>query len=351
MARHRESIIRGAMMLTLLLTLPSARTGAQDRLSLSEAGKIIVRPALNPVSSFEKPQGRYPIDTIETGSRGLGIILYADNSWEYWRDPSSLLKDSVFSEHWVHSGSDPYRVDLSDMPDKSYIYLVDSTMHYHFPCASNRVTSTYGRRHGRFHRGIDIGTPRGTEVYASSEGRVRIAKYVSGYGQLVAIRHYNGLETFYGHLSRTDVKEDDWVSCGQVIGLSGSTGRSTGPHLHYEVRYMGYAIDPQWLIDFPNEQLRHGVFVLKKKQLLADCRYEPENDYYDDEIAEADEKDRLEAERIAAEMKAAVYHKIKSGDTLSGIARRYDTSVGAICRLNGISTKTTLKIGRSIRVR
>ena len=140
------------------------------------------------------------------------------------------------------------------------------------------------------------------------------------------------------------------MSAGSQIGLGGSTGRSTGPHLHFETRYKGYAFDPQWLIDFETGVLRHGVFTLKKKYLSANSRYVPESEDVEEEILLADDEDRAEAQRKAAEEAAKKYHTIRSGDTLGAIARRYGTTVNQICKWNNITPKTTLKIGRKLRV-
>ena len=153
------------------------------------------------------------------------------------------------------------------------------------------------------------------------------------------------------------------MEAGDEIGLGGSTGRSTGAHLHFETRFDGYAFDPQWLIDFESGDLRHRLFVLKKRYLNAGSRYVPESDQEEEDITIGDEKDyaaadsvakvkKVEAEKKAAEQAAAKYHRIRSGDNLWSIARRNGTSVNAILRLNpGLTKNTTLKIGRTIRVK
>ena len=160
---------------------------------------------------------------------------------------------------------------------------------------------------------------------------------------MVVIRHENGIETFYAHLSKRLVEENDWVNAGDVIGYGGSTGRSTGPHLHFETRYKGYAFDPQWLIDFKTGQLRHRLFVLKKKYFNIYSNYEQD---FEDEIKNEEDDKKEDAEREAMR-----WYTIKSGDTLGRIAINHGTTVSALCRLNGIKSTTTLKIGRKIRVR
>ncbi len=217
----------------------------------------------------------------------------------------------------------------------------------------------FGYRHGRRHQGIDLPYPTGTPVYAAFDGKVRISDWVGGYGNLIVIRHANGLETCYGHLSRRDVESGDWVSAGDVIGLGGSTGRSTGPHLHFETRYKGAAFDPAWLIDFETGTLRHRLLKIRSWYFNPNQRYVQDVDD-EDEIFRTDEEERIAAEeqakkeaaaRAAAEAAAIKWHTIKSGDTLSGIARKYHTTVRELCRLNNMKESSVLSVGKKIRVR
>lgn len=142
-----------------------------------------------------------------------------------------------------------------------------------------------------------------------------------GYGNLIVIRHDNGLETFYGHLSERIVHADEWVEAGQIIGYGGSTGRSTGPHLHFETRYCGQSFDPERLIDFQSGNLRRETFLLKKSYL--DIHSNASQDFEDEEAEANDEKRAEEARKALA---SAQYHRIRSGDTLGGIAVHYGTT-------------------------
>ncbi len=321
----------------------------------------VVRPGLQPVPSMSQ-DARQTLDTIETSTPGVSIVLFDNNTWEYYRDPAVIMSKRIFTEHWSEEYPDPYKMNLDSLPDRISIWVVDTADHYRCPYQT-KVYSPFGYRHRRRHQGVDLPLKTGTPVYAAFSGKVRMSKYYSGYGNLVVIRHENGLETFYGHLSKREVSVGDWVEAGDEIGLGGSTGRSTGAHLHFETRFDGYAFDPQWLIDFESGDLRHRLFVLKKRYLNAGSRYVPESDQEEEDITIGDEKDyaaadsvakvkKVEAEKKAAEQAAAKYHRIRSGDNLWSIARRNGTSVNAILRLNpGLTKNTTLKIGRTIRVK
>lgn len=323
------------------------------RLTKKQAEILVPRAMFKPVPTMDQ-KNEIPVDTIDTGDGHIKIILYADNTWKYWKDPAYTMKRDVFTNNWTPSQPNPYRFDVQELPERTVLWLVDSTSQYKCP-RQVKVYSPFGYRHGRNHMGVDLPLRTGEPVYAAFSGKVRMSKYYRGYGNLIVIRHENGMETFYGHLSRRDVTEGQWVNAGDAIGLGGSTGRSTGPHLHFETRYKGYAFDPQWIIDFESGNLRSSAFVLKKKYLSARSKYVPESDEEEDEIMLADSTEYAEAAakaaREKAEREAARYYKIKSGDTLGRIAINNGTTVSALCKLNGISRTTTLRVGRTIRVR
>ena len=286
------------------------------------------------------------IDTLDSGNDAIQVVLYSNNTWKYVRNREIAKDSTIFEKYWDTTTLFPYKeVDMSSMPKSVVIDLVDSVTSYHCPYqGSVHPRGKYGPRRRRQHQGVDLPLKAGDPFYATFCGRVRISEYnKGGYGNLVIIRHDNGLETYYGHLSERMVEPNQWVEAGQIIGLGGSTGRSTGPHLHFETRYYGQSFDPERLIDFKNGLLCRETFLLKKSFFSI---YSNAGQDFDDEIAN-EEQDKKEA----AEKAAMKYHRIKSGDTLVAIARKYGTTVTNICRLNGIKSTTTLRIGRSLRVR
>ncbi len=300
----------------------------------------------NRVESVKVPGVVEPIDTLPSASDKVSIILYNDNTWRYVRNRAAEKDNEIYASYWDTINLFPYSsVPLAQFPEAMAIDLVDSLKAYHYPYKGTiKSYGKFGPRKGRPHRGIDLTLTTGDPIYATFNGKVRISKYNSGgYGNLVVIRHDNGLETFYGHLSKRLVTAGQWVEAGQIIGLGGSTGRSTGPHLHYETRYYGQTFDPERLIDFETGDLRRETIVLKR--LYFDIHANASQDF-EDEIALEEEIKRKKAEAAQKQ-----YHKVRSGDTLGAIARKYGTTVTKICQLNGIKSTTILQLGRSLRVR
>lgn len=184
------------------------------------------------------------------------------------------------------------------------------------------VTSDFGFRKYRFHYGIDIKLEKGEPVAAAFEGRIRISKRSKTYGYVVVIRHPNGLETLYAHLSELKVQVNDYVQAGEIIGLGGNTGRSYGSHLHFEVRYKGEAINPNKLIDFETCQLKTDVLEITKSLF----------------------------EETATTVKSSKVHYVRAGESLSVIARKYGTSVSKLCYANKLKETSILQIGQKIIV-
>lgn len=217
---------------------------------------------------------------------------------------------SFLYPEWSNSYVNNY--DNVKLPDS----VIVSMKGYVMPTDSTYITDKFGYRprRGRQHFGLDIRIKTGDTIRAAFDGKVRISRYERrGYGHYLVIRHPNGLETLYGHLSKKLVNENDIVHAGDPIALGGNTGRSTGPHLHFETRILGNAINPALMFDFPHQRAATDYYVYQKNT-------------------------------------RPVYYRVKSGDTLSGIALKNETSVSSICKLNGITTKTVIKPGQTLRV-
>lgn len=286
------------------------------------------------------------VDTISSGNDALLVVLYSNNTWKYIRNRDVVKDKEVFEKYWENYNLFPYRdVDMSVMPQSVVIDLVDSTKSYHCPY-QGRVSprGKYGPRGRRQHQGVDLPLKTGDPIYATFCGRVRFSAYNNGgYGNLVIIRHDNGLETYYGHLAERLVQPNQWVEAGQIIGLGGSTGRSSGPHLHFETRYYGQVFDPERLIDFKSGVLLRETFLLKKSFFSIHSNAGQD---FDDEL-DLDDSDNEQP----ASTQNPQYHKIRSGETLGGIARKYGTTVNALCRLNNIQSPSRIHSGSTIRVR
>lgn len=353
---------RSVVALSILIsaTFASAQV-PQHEGQLGTPDTSIVTPIPNPratwvpeeyvtnLGSFQKGEGA-PVDTIDVGDGRLQIVLKDDYTWEYVKNLSKIASESVFTDHWDETEINPYsKVLLTDLPYRSSIALVDSLSSFVCPRVG-KVYSKFGYRRSRRHQGVDLPYPTGTQVPAAFDGRVRFTKYTAGYGNLVIIRHENGLETYYGHLSKILVKPGDWVRSGDIIALGGSTGRSSGPHLHFETRFDGFAFDPQWIVDFETGHLRKNVFVLRRSYLDAASRYVPSSIDEEEEVYASDEQIIEEEKRIAAERAAIRYYTVKSGDTFGKIAIKSGKSQKVLKSLNPSINISKLRIGQKIRV-
>jgi len=203
--------------------------------------------------------------------------------------------------------------------------------------------SPFGYRGRRVHSGVDIKLEAGDPVNVAFDGVVRMARYYSGYGNCVVVRHYNGLETLYGHLSKIKVKVNQELKAGDLVGLGGRTGRATCNHLHFETRFQGKAFNPKQLIDFNTYCLISDTFNITK------ATYGLSRDYLPGAATIELTADNTTAHNKSTKTKK--YHTIKSGDTLSAISRRYGTSVKQLCSINGIKPNKTLQLGTKLRVK
>lgn len=319
------------------------------------------------------------VDTLDTPKGKL--ILHEDQTWSIATDPSfnGILNPRIdgivnsytvpFKQAWrndvVYTGKGN---DLTGMTDTIWLCLneaaIDGAMDFCFPMRKIKVNSRYGPRSGRYHNGIDLALSVGDTIFAMFSGKVRYAKYNDGgFGNLVILRHYNGLETFYAHLSKFLVAPNQEVKVGDPIALGGNTGRSTGPHLHMEVRFYDAAINPEEIIDFDHQLLRKENLFLHRAlfrpgakpsgefEVLSADQYALQNT--GTSTTAIDQVAIVSAPVVKPVIKASQkkYYQIKSGDTLTRIAAKYGTTVSALCKLNGLSPSSTLTIGKNLRVK
>lgn len=248
-------------------------------------------------------------------------------------------QDALYNSIWTSERVNPYNEEIPD----SFLIV---TTGFEAP-TENRVTSEYGPRWGRFHAGIDIAVNKGDSIRAAFDGQVRIAHKFDkqGYGWYVVIRHDNGLETLYGHLSKPLATDNQRVKAGDVIGLGGSTGRSTGPHLHFETRFLGIPMDPRNIIDFDNNVIMSDTYVIRKLE-----SFEKYNRYKGLYRAHYRKKYGKFAE-ASIDRNGRSVHIVRSGDNLSCIARKYGTTVSRLCSLNNISPTAILSLGKRLYVK
>ncbi len=270
---------------------------------------------------------------------------------------SVALQRIIYTENYDSPAEDLYE-DWSNqyahrettLPDTFRISLKDFCM----PTDSRLITSNFGARWGRQHKGLDIKVYIGDTIRAAFSGKVRVVRYEGrGYGKYVVIRHYNGLETIYGHMSKQLVEEDQEVRAGDPIGLGGNTGRSTGSHLHFETRLCGVALNPALMFDFRNQDVIDDYYIFRKSS------YKRESVVANRlrgvggtsiRTSEADEDVELATAAPAASYaQDSHFHKVKRGETLYSIAKRRGTTVSAIMKLNHLKKNAKLRAGQILK--
>lgn len=281
------------------------------------------------------------IDNAVREETAKGPVLLSDPKRNL---PSNLLYGVHFSDAYVKKPS----ISIDSLPDEISIVLVKDYSEFCFPM-KNIITSPYGwrERWNRPHRGVDIALNIGDSVYCAFSGVVRIAKSFGGYGNLIVVRHYNGLETVYGHLSKINVKQMQVVKAGDVIGFGGSTGRSTGPHLHFEVRFQYEPFDPEWILDFKNYTLRTRKLYLNKTYFgITKPKNKKDIIYKADKSIVKEPEPKTETNKAK---KQKEYYVTKRGDNWKKVAKKYNISETQLKNMNP-SISGQLPVGEEIRV-
>lgn len=236
---------------------------------------------------------------------------------------------NTYGDNWNIHHPFNYPENLTDKDSLIHIQLCQqSTEHFCHPISQQtikkyggKIESPFGWRDGKKHNGVDVPLDRWDTVYNVFPGKVRMARNYAGYGKVVIVRHYNGLETLYAHLQQIKVKSGQEINNGTVVGLGGSTGNSTGSHLHFEVRYKGIALNPSNLIDFNAKKLLSDTLIIKRdKNTLIGVPY------------------------------GIKFHSVERGDYPLKIAQRYGISIQELCSMNNLGTRTRLRIGQQLRV-
>ena len=296
-----------------------------------------------PLPNSPKPQERpgQPEEMDEDDNTDLvrGLPGYAMSQKD---DPGAESEDEILyagDSASVHSE----KLDVSIMEPVT-LSLVDPEhgKRFVFPTPQRAIpTSHFGPRRRRFHYGLDLAMPTGEPIYAAFDGVVRFSKYNSSYGHLVVIRHDNGLETYYAHLSKRHVAPGMHVKAGDIIGLCGNTGRSRGSHLHFEIRYKGNAMNPENVMNTDTRDLISPEITLTHNSFRKVAKRGKEN-------ANVHSSRRSSSGNYSGDGK---YYKVRTGDTLSRIAKRNGITVSKLCKLNGLRESSVIRPGQKLRIR
>lgn len=279
-----------------------------------------------------------PNDVAEDEEEDHGIITphYALSQQD---DPGTDSEEDIlmaFDPAQLHA----LKMDISEMtPVEVKLTDAENGKFFVFPTPEYaRPSSHFGPRRRRFHYGLDLAMPTGEPIYAAFDGVVRFSKYNSSYGNLIVIRHDNGLETYYAHLSKRHVTPGTRVKAGEEIGLCGNTGRSRGSHLHFEIRYKGNAINPENVISCETRTLLAPTITLNKNSF--------------NKVAKPGYANNTSSRSsVGNYSKGGKYYKVRTGDTLSRIAKRNGTTIAKLCKLNNMKQNAVIRPGQTIRLR
>ncbi|MBQ9254438.1 MAG: peptidoglycan DD-metalloendopeptidase family protein [Bacteroidales bacterium] len=296
----------------------------------------------------ENESSKYTLGIFSDTTQYQSLIEYGKNTDEGEESEDAILTATEYKNFETKIIHYLNKFDYSSLTGSMPMKLTDEKNGKYFSCpVEGIVTSHFGPRRTRFHYGTDIGMKTGTPVKSMFDGVVRYAGWCSGYGNIVVVRHDNGLETYYGHLSKINVKANQKAKAGDIVGLVGSTGRSTGPHLHLEIRYLGSAMNPEHFIDFSTFTLKsddNGVYNVTRSDFKPTySKGTSSRQLAKSSVKKSNSKNRRSSSAVAT-------HKVKKGETLGAIAKKNGTTVAKLQKLNGIKG-TNIKAGQKIKVK
>ena len=286
--------------------------------------------------TLEKPNTLLEEDTFSIFEGEPSVVEVA----EEFQVDSSWVKATEYYSIWDAYSLNPYQSDISRFKDTLGLILYDSVkgQYWSEPVPRSFITSQFGKRGYRWHYGVDLELDMGDSIKSVWDGIVRLTNWDGGgYGNYVLVRHYNGLETLYGHLSDIQCTVGQILQAGDLLAKGGSTGRSSGPHLHFEIRYQGIPINPMDVFDFNNHQSKGSTFTLSPETF----------DYIERRSGKARGQD---VSRSGYKTRKVYYHTVRRGDNLSSISEKYGVPVSTLKRLNGMRG-SSLSAGKRLRIR
>jgi murein DD-endopeptidase MepM/ murein hydrolase activator NlpD len=300
----------------------------------------------------------------DTSSIDEGELLVVEIEEDaQFQGADNMVEIASYYSVWDTKSLNPYGLNPKEFEEivPITLYNVNEGRNWSPVLDKSLVTSHFGWRNRRWHKGTDLDLETGDKIYAPFDGVVRVSGVHSGYGRTVILRHYNGIETLYGHLSKFNYEPGTFIKAGEVIGRGGNSGRSSGSHLHYETRFEGNQFDPENIYNFKNNPMviRSSEFVISPKvfDYLRGGSSRPSSiitepsSVQSSGVVEDIEEEIDDEEEVPVRVEKKIWYTVRNGDNLTEISKKFHSSVGEICRLNKISAYKKLYVGLKLRVK
>jgi murein DD-endopeptidase MepM/ murein hydrolase activator NlpD/LysM repeat protein len=300
----------------------------------------------------------------DTSSIDEGELLVVEIEEDaQFQGADNMVEIASYYSVWDTKSLNPYGLNPKEFEEivPITLYNVNEGRNWSPVLDKSLVTSHFGWRNRRWHKGTDLDLETGDKIYAPFDGVVRVSGVHSGYGRTVILRHYNGIETLYGHLSKFNFEPGTFIKAGEVIGRGGNSGRSSGSHLHYETRFEGNQFDPENIYNFKNNPMviRSSEFVISPKvfDYLRGGSSRPSSiitepsSVQSSGVVEDIEEEIDDEEEVPVKVEKKIWYTVRNGDNLTEISKKFHSSVGEICRLNKISAYKKLYVGLKLRVK